>query len=67
MSEFSIIDMFLKLNHTVHSARSLCKLVLVERQAYSEPCQRPKIECFVKLIIVFNYFCKKLHIKSLKE
>ena len=29
MSEFSIIDMFLKLHHIVHSARSLCKLDLL--------------------------------------
>ena len=25
----------------------------------------PKMECFAKIIIVFNYFCKKLNLKSL--
>ena len=42
------------------------KWVLIERQAYSEPGQRSKTERFGKIIIEFNNFCKKLHLKSLR-
>ena len=34
--------------------------------AYSEPSQRSKMERFRKIIMLFNYFCKKLHLKSLR-
>ena len=32
----------------------------------SEPGQRSKMERFGKMILVFNYLCKKLHLKSLR-
>ena len=32
----------------------------------SEPSQRSKMEHFEKTITVFNYFCKYLHLKSLR-
>ena len=66
MSAFTIIDRILNMFHTMQSVRSLCKLwVLIERLAYSEPCQRPEIERFGKIIIVFNCFCKTLYLKYL--
>ena len=34
--------------------------------AYSEPSQRSKMEHFGKIIMLFNYFCKKLRLKSLR-
>ena len=40
--------------------------MLIERWAYSEPCQRSSLEGFGKIIIAFNYFCKTLDLKSLK-
>ena len=65
MSEFTIIDRILNMYHTLHSARSLCKLlstyleIFRGREVYSEPWQRAKTECFGKIIIVFKYFSKK--------
>ena len=64
MSKFSI-DRVLNTHHTTHSARSLYKLrVLIERWAYSEPGQRSKMKRFGGIIIHFNFFCKKLNLKS---
>ena len=39
----------------------------IERWAYSEPCERSKIEHFGKIIIAFNYSFKTLHLDSLRE
>ena len=50
VSEFSIIDSFVNMYHTIHSATSLYKL----------------ISTYWQIIIVFNYFCKKLQLKSLR-
>ena len=68
MSEFLIIDRVLNMYHTImHSASSLKKLMSTYSEfTYSELGQRSKMECFGKIIIVFNYFCKKLHLKSLR-
>ena len=33
---------------------------------YSEPGKRSKMEWFGKISMIFNYFCKKLHLKSLQ-
>ena len=63
MSDFLIIDSFLNTYLTTHSARSLHKLV----STYSEPDQRSKMERFGKKIILFNYLCKKLNLKSLSR
>ena len=62
MSDFLIIDSFLNTYLTTHSARSLHKLV----STYSEPDQRSKKEHSGKIIIVFDYFCMKLNLKSLR-
>ena len=40
--------------------------VIIERWAYSQPCQRSKTERFRKIIVAFNYFRKTLHLKSLR-
>ena len=54
----------LNMHHTyIVQGYSTSWWVLIERWAYSEPGQWSKIECFGKIIIVFTYFCKKLHIK----
>ena len=54
----------LNMHHTyIVEGYSTSWWVLIERWAYSELSQRSKMECFGKIIIVFNYFCKKLHIK----
>ena len=67
MSQFTIIDSVLNMYHTAHSTRSLHKLiVLIERKAYSESCQRSTIKPFGKIFVIFNYFCKKLNLKSLR-
>ena len=72
MSEFKIIDkvlimagFWMWLKQYKAQGHSTGQLVLIERQAYSEPCQRSKIEFFGKTIVVFKYFCKILHLKSL--
>ena len=47
-----------------NSARSLNEYnYLIERQAYSKLGKRCNMERLGKIIIVFNYFCKKLHLK----
>ena len=67
MLEFTIIDRALKMSHTMHSARSIFKLISnICRWVYPEPSQRSKIGRFEKIIIAFNYFCKTLHLKSLR-
>ena len=38
----------------------------LQRQTNSESAQRSKIICFGKIILVFNYFFKKLRLKSLR-
>ena len=62
MSEFRVIR-FLNAYHTIHSARSIINLqvneYLIERNMYSVPGQRFKMEPFGKTITVSNYFCKK--------
>ena len=63
MSEFTVIDRVLNMFHKIHRARSYCKLIIT----YSEPGQRFKMERFGKIILVFNYFCKEFHFKSLWE
>ena len=45
---------------------SASQWVLVERWAYSKPCQWSKIECFGKFILAFNHFRKTLRLKSLR-
>ena len=43
----------------------LLKVSLFIAEAYSEPCQSPKMELFLKKnshLKVVNYFCKKLHL-----
>ena len=47
-------------------SRVLDEYLLRHTEAYSEPGQRSKTGCFGKIIIVFNYFCKKHDIKSLR-
>ena len=44
---------------------SASEWALIERWAYSEPCQPSKIENFRKIITAFYYFCKTPHLKSL--
>ena len=68
MSEFSIIDSVLNISLTIHSARSLYKLMSTYwEMAYSEPGQRSKMEHFGKIIVVLTIFEKKLHLKSLRD
>ena len=65
MSEFSIIDRFLNMHYIIHSVRSLYKVdqsVLIQNLV-----TRFKIDRFGKIIIIFNYFWKKIHLKSLRE
>ena len=60
MSEFTIIDKVLNMYHTIHSARSLYKLMNTygEIDVFKKKnCQNSKMEPFGKMIIVFNYFC----------
>ena len=54
MSEFTIIGKVLNMYHAMHSVRC----ALIEKQTHLEPRQSPKMECFGKIIIVFNFFCK---------
>ena len=68
MSEFTIIDRVLNMYHTIYSARSLYKLTSTNWGiGVFRNGQRSKMEPFGKIIIVFNYFCKKLHLKSLRN
>ena len=68
MSEFSIIDRVLNISLTIHSARSLYKLMSTYwEMAYSEPGQRSKMEHFGKIIVVLTIFEKKLRLKSLRD
>ena len=65
VSGFTIINRVLNMSYTIHSARSLYKLM----SAYwvlIEPCQRSEIERFGKIIIAFNYFCKIRHLQFLR-
>ena len=55
MSEFTIIDRVLNMHPTMHSAKSLYKLMST------------KMGRFGRKISVFNYFCKKLNLKSLRQ
>ena len=67
MSEFSIIDRVLNTYYAILSARSLWKLMSTYWEIKcSELGQRSKMERFGKLIIVSNYFRKKLHLESLR-
>ena len=66
MSEFTIIGFWVCILQYIVRGHSSSWWALIERWAYSEPGQRPKMECFGKIIIVFNYFCKKHHLKSLR-
>ena len=61
MSEFTMIDRVLNIYHTIHSTRSFCKLM----STYWEI--GVLFEYFGKIIISFNYFCKILHLKSLRQ
>ena len=51
-----IYDSSLNMSYTMHSTRSLYKLI----STYWE-------ERFGKIITAFNYFCKTLHLKSLRD
>ena len=64
MSEFTITDRVLNIYYTINSARSLYKLMTGYLLRDQRPGQRSKMEHF--LITVFNYSCKKLHLKSLR-
>ena len=67
MSEFSIIVRVLNMYQAIHSGMSLYKLMSTYWEImYSELCHRSKMEHFGKIIIVFNYFCKKLYLKSFR-
>ena len=62
MSGFTIMNRFLNMYHIIHCAESLYKLMSIWEKGISEPGQRSKMERFRKIIIVFNYFCKKSYI-----
>ena len=64
-SGFTIINRLLNMCHTIHSLRSLWKLVSTYWEIF-ETGQRSKMERFGKMIIVFNYFCKKCQLKPLR-
>ena len=38
------------------------KASIIDTEAYTEPCQTSKMECFAKEV---NYFCKTLHLRYL--
>ena len=65
MSEFTITYRVLNIYHTIISARSPYKLMSTY-WFISDSGQRSTIERLGKIIIVFKYFCKELHIKSLR-
>ena len=60
ITEFSIIDRVQKIYHTIHSARSLYKLMSTywEIQSLFRTGSKIKMERFGKIIIVFNCFRK---------
>ena len=63
------IDLLSKSTDWFIHDRGLChvmKWVLIERWAYSEPCQRSKKYPFGKIITAFKCFRITLHLKSLR-
>ena len=64
-SGFTIINRLLNMCHTIHSLRSLWKLVSTYWEIFKTG-QRSKMKRFGKMIIVFNYFCKKCQLKPLR-
>ena len=59
MSEFTKIDRVLNMYHTIHSARSLCKLMSIYWEiSVFRTGQRSKMESFGEIITLFNYFQK---------
>ena len=60
MSEFTIIYKILNMYHTTYSVGSLYKLLSTYWEIF-----RTLSEWFGKMIIVFNYFRKKLHLELL--
>ena len=68
MSAFTIIDRVLNMSHTMHSVRSLYKLISTYwEMGVFRTLSRSKIERFGKIIIAFNYFRKRLSILNLWE
>ena len=65
MSGFTIINRLLNMYHTIHSSRSVWKLMSTYWEIF-RTVQRSKMERFGKMIIVFNYFRKKCQLKPLR-
>ena len=63
--EFTTIDIY----HIIHRTKPFYLVndyLLRDFQAYSEPSQTSEMKRFGEIIIMFNYFCKKFHLKSLR-
>ena len=67
MFGFTLMDRVLNIYHTIHRARSLYKLMSTYWEiGVFRTRQRSKMERFGKISVFFNYFCKKLNLKSLR-
>ena len=61
------VELWICLIRYIARSHSTSLREFIERWAYSETCQRAKIERFGKIFIAFTYFCKKHSILNIWE